>query len=97
MQSILDGVPHLFYWGVAGSLGVEIGAAVKVSADMHGACPPLYRKPFYLGARFLLALIAGGLAVGLDAQNALTAFYLGSSAPLILDRFARGVQKPMSD
>lgn len=81
------------YWiGVIGSLAVEIGAAFKACSELDGHCPEKYKRFAYILFRVLLALISGTLPVVMDAQNALTAFYLGASAPLILDRLAKGVK-----
>ena len=81
------------YWiGVIGSLAVEIGAAFKACSELDGHCPERYKRFAYILFRVLLALISGTLPVVMDAQNALTAFYLGASAPLILDRLAKGVK-----
>jgi hypothetical protein len=80
------------YWlGVLGSISVEIGAAAKSCADLNGACPDRYKKPFYLLIRGMLALVGGSLPVVPDATNALASFYLGASAPLVLDRLGRGI------
>lgn len=81
------------YWiGFIGSLSVEAGAAFKECGELNGRCPERYKQPAYLVIRTLLALASGALPVVMDATNALTAFYLGASAPLILDRLARGVK-----
>lgn len=81
------------YWiGFIGSIAVEIGAAFKACSELDGHCPDRYKRFPYLLFRALLALISGTLPVVMDAQNALTAFYLGASAPLILDRLAKGVK-----
>lgn len=83
--------------GVLGSIAVEVGAAAKSCADLNGACPARYKRPFYLLIRGLLALVGGSLPVVLDAANALTSFYLGASAPLVLDRLERGIHPGDAD
>ncbi|WP_129222282.1 hypothetical protein [Lichenibacterium ramalinae] len=81
------------YWiGVIGSLAVEAGAAFKACSEIDGHCPERYKRIPYLLFRAILALVSGTLPVVMDAQNSLTAFYLGASAPLILDRLAKGVK-----
>lgn len=81
------------YWlGVIGSIAVELGAAFKECGDLNGRCPERYKQPFYLGVRALLALASGTIPAVAEAPNALTSFYLGASAPLFLDRLARGVK-----
>src|SRR3954471_22862640 len=80
------------YWiGVLGSLMVELFSAAKACGELDGAVPPRYKRPFYLGTRVLMALFSGVLAVVLEAPSAFAAFYLGVSAPLVMDRLAQGV------
>jgi hypothetical protein len=85
-------IPRFFYWGVVGSLSAEVASALKECKDLGGVCPPLYKSAFYLVVRVLVAIAAGVFPIALDAQNALTAFYLGISAPVALDRLSRGLQ-----
>ncbi|UJQ93035.1 hypothetical protein [Mariluticola halotolerans] len=82
------------YWtGVLGSFAVEIGAALKICTEIGGKTPPMYKEPFYLGVRIALALAAAGpLAAFLSNGSGLTAFYLGASAPLVLDQLAKGIR-----
>src|SRR5262245_14412308 len=87
-----NGIPRFFYWGVVGSLSAEVASALKECKDLGGVCPPLYKSKFYLVVRVLVAIAAGVFPIALDAQNALTAFYLGISAPVALDRLSRGLQ-----
>ncbi|KQP02674.1 hypothetical protein [Methylobacterium sp. Leaf93] len=84
--------PFKFYFvGVLGSLGAELAAALREAQSLGGRCPPLYKQPFYLVAKLIFALvIAGPLPFLVDASNSLTAFYMGLSAPLIIERLAKG-------
>jgi hypothetical protein len=75
---------------VIGSLVVEIGAACRAAANDNGDVPDRYKKIPYLIVRGLLALSAGALAVVFDPKTALAAFYIGASAPLVLDKLAQG-------
>lgn len=80
------------YWiGVLGSLMVELYAAAKACGELDGAVPPRYRKPFYLATRIFMTLLSGVLPVVFEAPSAFAAFYLGVSAPLVMDRLAQGV------
>jgi hypothetical protein len=52
--------------------------------------------------RALLALASGALAVALGAETTFSAFYLGASAPIVLDKLAQGAlptipTKPIDD
>lgn len=59
-------------------------------ANADGELPARYRKVTYLFVRTLLALSGGTLAVVFDSPTALAAFYLGASAPIVLDKLAQG-------
>ncbi|WP_235532778.1 hypothetical protein [Sphingomonas sp. Leaf412] len=59
-------------------------------ANTEGDLPSRYRKIPYLIVRMILAFSSGAIAVALDAANPLTAFYLGASAPIVLDKLAQG-------
>lgn len=83
---------HAYWIGVIGSLAVEAGAAFKGCADLDGHCPDRYKRLPYLLTRALFALFAGAVPVVMDAPNMLTAFYLGASAPLVIDRLSRGIK-----
>lgn len=80
------------YWlGVFGSVAIEIFAASRLCAELDGGMPDRYRKPFYLLTRVLVAAASGVLPLVFGAPNALTAFYLGASAPLVIDKLAQGI------
>jgi hypothetical protein len=86
------GVSDNYLWGVFGSVAVEVAAAVKAAADNGGSCPPPYNKPFYLIMRAVLAALAGFIPIALDANSAITAFYLGAGAPVFIDKARSGLQ-----
>lgn len=81
------------YWiGVLGSLSVEIATATNDCGKAHGVLPPRYKSFPYLVVRTLLAFMGGGmLPVVLEAANGMTSFWLGASAPIVLDKLERGV------
>jgi len=84
---------NLYLCGVFGSVAAEIVAALRETQKINGKCPEHYKQPFYIVIRILVALIpAGGLPVLLSASNFQTAFYLGLSAPLLLERLQRSLQ-----
>lgn len=80
----------LFWVGVIGSLVVEVGACARAASNGDGSLPNRYFKVGYLIIRLLLALAGGTLAVVFDSQTPLAAFYLGASAPIVLDKLAQG-------
>jgi hypothetical protein len=85
-------VSHHYMWGVFGSIIVEVGAVVRATSNNDGHCPPPYNRPFYVRVRAVFAILAGFLPVALNASNALTAFYLGTSAPLVVERATSGIE-----
>ena len=90
---------HVYWWGVLGSLAVEIAAATKGASELKGYCPPQYKRPLFLLFKAAFAIIcAGPLSIILGATGAFNAFYIGASAPLIMDRVAKGLEpKAASD
>lgn len=87
-----DAFNHVYWWGVLGSCVVELAAVAKGMTELKGFLPPQYKKPAFIIVKLAFAIIcAGTLAVILGATGIFTAFYIGASAPLILDRFAKGL------
>ena len=85
-------IPDLYLWGVFGNVAVEAAAALAWCEKENFALPARYRRPAYLAIRLIVALCAGMIPIVLDAQSVYSAFYLGASAPLFLDRLAKGVE-----
>jgi hypothetical protein len=85
-------VSEHYMWGVFGSIIVEVGAVVRATSNNDGRCPPPYNRPFYVVVRAVFAILAGLLPIALNASNALTAFYLGASAPLVVERATAGIE-----
>jgi hypothetical protein len=72
-----------------------MASALEATRKNGGKRPAIYGESFYLLLRLEVALgPAGGLPLLLDASNRLTAFYLGVSAPLVLDRLQRTMFDP---
>lgn len=82
---------EIFLWGLLGSLAIEVVAAYQAINANHGRLPVRYRRLPFLVVRIFLSLVAGGLAVAYEIQNALLAMHVGAATPLILQRFARTV------
>ena len=85
-------ISEIYVWGVVGSAAVEVAAAVKVSADNGGTCPPPYNQFFYIFMRVILAGLGGLIPIALSANSAITALYLGASAPVFIDKARAGLQ-----
>lgn len=83
-----------FFWGFAGSMGVEIMTAYSTWDSSRGLSER-YKKFSFWVVRFLVACVGGGLA---DAYgivgNHLLAANIGASAPAIVHSFEGGIQKP---
>jgi len=79
-----------FAWGFFGSCSVEI-VALYLHYDSETPIPPRYRQPAFWIIRLLVSVIGGSLAIanGTD-NNPILSMYIGASAPLIIQRFARG-------
>lgn len=86
------------YWvGVIGSGVVEFFALARACAKLDGHTPKRYQKPVYLATRFGMPFVAGTLPMIMDAGSPLIAFYLGASAPVIIDKLAEGVMPRLPD
>jgi hypothetical protein len=80
-----------FLWGFGGSIAVEIVNVNRhLSAD-RSHIPKRFRSGGFWFWRFLLAFVAGGLAVAYDIDTRLLAANIGASAPLILQALASGI------
>ena len=72
------------YWvGVIGSGVVEFFALARACAKLDGHTPKRF--------------VAGTLPMIMDAGSPLIAFYLGASAPVIIDKLAEGVMPRLPD
>jgi hypothetical protein len=60
-------------------------------AKDDGVVPPRYKRPAYAITRITLPFFAGTLPMIMDAATPLIAFYLGASAPVLVDKLAEGV------
>lgn len=87
-------VTETYVYGVIGSIGVELAAALKGASDNDGSLPTKYHKPLFVTLHVIFAFIAGTIPVAFGAANMWSAIYFGASAPLIFDRAARGLEPP---
>jgi hypothetical protein len=69
---------------------VEIAACYRATCNADGDIPHRYRKIGYLAVRTFLGLAGGALAEVFDASTAMASFYLGASAPIVIDKLAQG-------
>src|SRR5271155_1485435 len=75
----------VFLWGAGGSLAIEVLSLYgEIRAANASGLPAYYKSPLFWVVRFLVAAIAGGLAVAEEATKPLLAINIGASAPAIL-------------
>jgi hypothetical protein len=96
MNLLWDSItPHdigMYAIATIASVGVELLAFFRETAA-SGKVPDRYKNPLFVFGRIAFAAIAAGpLAVILDAESKVSAFYIGVSAPLIFDRLAAGME-----
>ena len=88
-----EGLPEwvrLYWWGVFGSVFVELSAFARGVADESGQIPPRFKTRVHIAIQLIFPFFAGALPVIFEASNALTSVYLGAAAPVIIDRLAKG-------
>ena len=90
---VLPGSQGWYWWGVFGSVAVELSGVIAAASKQDGVLPARYSRPSFLVLRGLFALCAGVVPVALDAQNMWSAIWLGASAPVFFDRAARGLER----
>jgi hypothetical protein len=81
--------PYLI--GFIGSAVVEIAAFAKAVHEHNGAVPARYDSAAYLFSRIAMPFISGTIPVAFGAHTLIMAFYLGASAPVLIDKLAKGV------
>jgi hypothetical protein len=82
----------VFLWGFAGSVAIEIASFANYFPIRSNYLPARYYSRGFWITRFLLAVVAGGLAVAYEIQKPLLAINVGASVPLLLNTLARGLQ-----
>ena len=86
-----------FFWGLAGSVAVEVVAVLSFYYSNPIELPDRYRKPGFWAARFILATLAGAIAVGYGIEQRSLAFNIGAATPLIITSLARGFRPPAEE
>ena len=83
---------EIFLWGFMGSAAVELLTLLGFYYARPIQLPSRYKKVGFWITRFLLALLAGGIAVGYDIHERILAFNIGAATPLIIGFMARGLR-----
>ncbi|WP_156970733.1 hypothetical protein [Andreprevotia chitinilytica] len=82
---------EIFAWGLSGSLAVDVVTAAQFCNSAQINFPDRYKRFAFYMVRFLLALVAGGLAVAYEIDKAILAANIGAATPLIIQAFAQGL------
>jgi len=82
---------------VLGGAAVEFFALARACAKLDGRLPKRYQRIPYIATRVAMPFCCGTLPMIMDAATPMLAFYLGASAPLIVDKLAEGVMPKMPD
>ena len=88
-------VGEIFIWGFVGSAAIEVVALLGFYYSPRPRLPERYGRFGFWVARFLLALLAGALAVGYEIDQRILAFNIGAATPLIITSLARGFRPPV--
>ncbi len=78
-----------FLWGFLGSVAVEIVTLLGFYYSRPVRFPARYRRIGFWITRFMLALLAGLLAIGYDIHQRILAFNIGAATPLLITFMAQ--------
>jgi hypothetical protein len=81
-----------FLWGFGGSAAVEVVTVYHHFTAESEQLPGRYKSGLFWVIRLLLAIVAGGLAVGYGIQDRLLAANIGAATPLIIQALAQGLK-----
>jgi hypothetical protein len=84
-------------WGFLGSAAVEIMNLFGFYTTLRGRLPSRYRKVGFWVTRFVLALVAGAIAVAYEIDQRILAFNIGAATPLIITFMAKGLRQASVD
>jgi hypothetical protein len=84
-------------WGFLGSAAVELMNLFGFYTSRQGRLPSRYRKLGFWVTRFVLALVAGAIAVAYEIDQRILAFNIGAATPLIITFMAKGLRQAPPD
>lgn len=87
------GLLSTLLWGFLGSAAVELIGLLGYYTSRGGRLPGRYRKVGFWVTRFVLALIAGALAVAYEIDKPILAFNIGAATPLIVTFMTKGLRQ----
>jgi hypothetical protein len=82
---------EIFSWGFSGSVAVDVVTVAQFFNAHKVDLPDRYKRIAYYFVRFLVALVAGGLAVAYEIDKAILAANIGAATPLIIQTFSQGL------
>lgn len=85
---------RIFLSGCSGSLAVEVIGLYSLYLKANFELPKRYRRVGFYFIRFVLMVLAGGLALAYEVDKPLLAMNIGAADPLLIQHFANGVCKP---
>jgi len=80
-------------WGFLGSAAVELITLFGYYTSRRDRLPSRYRKVGFWITRFVLAVLAGALAVAYEIDQRILAFNIGAATPLIVTFMAKGLRQ----
>ena len=84
-------------WGFLGSAAVELMNLFGYYTSRRGRLPIRYRKVGFWITRFVLAIVAGAIAVAYEIDQRILAFNIGAATPLIITFMAKGLRQAPLD
>jgi hypothetical protein len=82
---------EVFFWGLGGSLAVEVVELSKIYYRRRFAVPYRYTLWHFYVSRVVLSLVGGGLAVAYAIDKPLLAANIGAATPLLIEALSRGL------
>jgi len=80
-------------WGFLGSASVELITLFGYYTSKRDRLPSRYRKVGFWVTRFVLAVLAGALAVAYEIDQRILAFNIGAATPLIITFMTKGLRQ----
>jgi len=82
---------QVFLWGFGGSAAIEVVNLYHIYQAKDVTIPERYKRKGFWFIRFLLAVMAGGLALAYKIDTPLLAVNIGAATPLILQALSQNI------
>jgi hypothetical protein len=80
---------EVFFWGFSGSIAVDVVAVAQFYDKQQIIIPERFKHIAFYVIRFLMAIIAGGLAVAYKIDEILLAVNIGAATPLLIQSLTK--------